>query len=844
MRRKLLLSSVSMMVLMIGATAAPSVVRAQEASGETATGDDTPVMTLSTTSSSEDTDGKTADGRKKTAEMVVISERDKAGLLEQQPSDLLFGIDKPLLETPRSATFVSDDTLDAYGVTTVNDLASVSPGTFTASFYGVEGALNVRGLLAETYFHGFKRIENRGTYQTPLGSTSRVDILRGPPTANFGPGKVGGSMNLEPKTAKISEEAGYLTDVTGEVSGTFGSYDKKNGSFQAGIPMSFGNTDGGIYVYGELEDSGSFYNGIEPEHQLLQTTGDFDMNNGWSFKMGGMFYHSEGYVQTPGWNRLTQDLIDNGTYTTGRDTSVTDTNGNGYLDFGELPAGGLTSYPQCFGFCDADPAARSLDTGVGTTSLDPQNVYISDRDFSETYTVTLFGDLVHEYADGSKLKFQLFFDSLGNERFVSYGFPADYESYTGEARFSYSGKFAPQLENVPFSLAYNVGISNRYYSAVKKESFNYGGIALDRRDISVGATPNDTLGSPFDAGSGYGWDNNVESSWNDAGIYAMLDSDLGGAIDITLTGRYDWYAAESIDRGTLCYCTPGHQYNDDGKFTYSAMAMVPLPYGFRPYLSYAKTSAIEFGQAGDVSPANLANNTWLSDGDLTEAGIKLEAFDGILTGSFAAYRQHRTIFDPVSGSVDKTEGKGVELEMRYLATDNLSFTFAGNAQQTKILGSYDAFYYFRPSDFAGTAYEDVANNYGGALAAYSFSDMAGVTGNSYYAGEIEDRRIPEIVASLFATYTTDKYSWGLMGATAGVKYVSETAGLSADPIHYPDYFLVQASAYADFYDWKVQLNVNNLFDEEYFTPLQDLYGDVAALPGKGREWRVTATYRF
>lgn len=835
------------MVLVTGATAWPATVYAQgvskEAAEDTAATDETPsdeevpVMTMSS-SSEKKTDSK------KTNEMVVISERDKAGLLETQPSDLLFGINKPLLETARSATFVSDETLDAYGVTTVNDLASVSPGTYTASFYGVEGAVNVRGLLAETYFHGFKRIENRGTYQTPLGATSRVDILRGPPTANFGPGKVGGSMNLEPKTAKISEDAGYLTEVTGEVSGTFGSYDKKNGSFQAGIPLNFGQTDGGIYVYGELEDSGSFYNGIDPEHQLLQVTGDFDMNNGWAFKMGGMFYHSDGYVQTPGWNRLTQDLIDNGTYTTGRDTSVVDSNGNGYLDYNELPGGGyaLTSYPQCYGFCDASASARSLDTGVGTTTLSPHDVYISDKDFSETYTVTLFSDLVHKYDDGSQLKFQLFFDSLGNERFVSYGFPADYEAYTMEGRVSYNGELDTQY--MPFTLAYNVGASNRYYSAIKKESFNYGGIALDRRDISVGATSNDTLGSPFDAGSGYGWDNNVESSWNDAGIYAMVDSTLADIVDVTLTGRYDWYAVETIDRGTLCYCTPGHQYNDDGKFTYSAMAMVPLPFGIRPYVTYAKTSAIEFGQAGDVSPGNLANGSWLSDGDLTEAGIKLEAFDGILTGAFAAYRQHRTIYDTVSGSVDKTEGKGVELELRYLATDNLSFTFAGNAQQTKILGSYGAFYYFRPSDFAGTAYADVANNYGGALAVFSFSDMAGLTGNSYYSGEIEDRRIPEIVASLFATYTTDKYDWGQLGTSWGVKYVSETAGLSANPIHYPDYYVVQASAFADFYDWKVQLNIDNLFDEEYFTPLQDLYGDVAVLPGKGREWRVTATYRF
>ena len=46
-------------------------------------------------------------------EMTVVSERDRAGLLEQQPSDLLFGLKKPLLETPRSATFVSDETLAA-----------------------------------------------------------------------------------------------------------------------------------------------------------------------------------------------------------------------------------------------------------------------------------------------------------------------------------------------------------------------------------------------------------------------------------------------------------------------------------------------------------------------------------------------------------------------------------------------------------------------------------------------------------------------------------------------------------------------------------------------------------
>tara|TARA_R110000868_G_scaffold70819_7_gene208018 strand:+ start:20049 stop:22538 length:2490 start_codon:yes stop_codon:yes gene_type:complete len=775
---------------------------------------------------------------KKTGEMLVTSERDNAGLLEQQPSSLLFGMKKPLLETARSATFVSEETMSAYGVTTVDDLAAVSPGTFTGSFYGVEGALNVRGLTAETYFHGFKRIENRGTYQTPLGATSRVDILRGPPTANFGPGKVGGLLNLEPKTAKISDEAGYMTEVSGEVTGTLGSYDKKNGSFQAGIPLNFGNTAGGAYVYGEIEDSESYYRGIEPEHQLLQTTAQFETMNGWTYGGGAMYYNSEGYVQTPGWNRVTQNLIDNGTYITGTNNALIDANGNGYIDRSELPPGGLTQAPECFGFCNIDPAYLALNTGVGTTQLSHRDVYTSDADFSDTTTLTFYGDLLKSFGNGDELKFQLFYDSLENQRFVSYGFPADYDSFTVEGRTSYTGDV--KLKDSPVVVSYNVGASHRYYNANKKESFNYGGIALDRRDISAGATPNDILGSPFTPGSGYTWDYDNKSIWKDTGVYAMTDINFDDVWLMTLTGRYDWYDVTANDTGALCFCTAGPQSDKDGAFTYSGMLMYKTPVGIRPYVSYAETSAVEFGQAGDVSPTNIANKNWLSDGDLSEVGIKLEAFDGILTGSLAAYIQHRTVLDTVGGGVDETEGKGVELELRYLATNNLSFTFAGNVQKTKFLDSYDAFYYFTPATFG----YNPADYYGAGLVGYSFSNIAGITGDSYYSGEIEDRRIPEIVASVYATYTTDKQSWGHAGTTWGVRYVSETAGLASTPVKYPDYFVVQGSAYADFKSWRLALNIDNVLDQEYYTPLQDLYGDVAVLPSKGREWRATATYRF
>ena len=52
---------------------------------------------------------------------------DAAHLIETQPNDAAFGLAKPLLETPRAITVVSDTTIDRYGVGGVDDLTAVTP---------------------------------------------------------------------------------------------------------------------------------------------------------------------------------------------------------------------------------------------------------------------------------------------------------------------------------------------------------------------------------------------------------------------------------------------------------------------------------------------------------------------------------------------------------------------------------------------------------------------------------------------------------------------------------------------------------------------------------------------
>lgn len=776
-------------------------------------------------------------------EVVVTS--DRAGLLEKEPTDLLFGINKPLLETPRAATFMNEETIKQYGIETVDDLKAVSPGTSTASFYGVSGAVNIRGTLAETYYRGFKRIENRGTYETPLGAASRIDIVRGPPTTNFGAGKVGGFLNFQPKSAKL-DDGTFIGKVTGEVNGTVGSYGKKNGSGEIGIPLTIGSAVGGVYLYGELEDSDSFYRGIHPEHQMLQASTAFDFDSGWSLEFGGMYYHSDGYVQTPGWNRVTQDLIDNGTYITGRDTDIVDTDGNGYLTKDEIGAQGLTGYVDAvgpgtvvngfFAPLGADPRFQ-LDTGVGTAQLDRRTVYISDADFSETYTGTGYASMSKELDDGSRIKLEAFYDMLNNDRFVSYGYPATYNSWLAEARATYDFDFEAKF--APITFANSVGVSSRYYDAGSKESFNSGIIALDRRDLTVGATPNDIIDSPYtvNAVGGVTWENDITTKWSNSGLFAVTDMVFYDLIDITLGGRYDYYTVDTVDRGTLCFCaTNAKAKASDGKLTYNASIMLLTPWGIRPYYTYAETSAVEVGQAGQVSPGLVTSDTWISDGSLNEAGIKFELLKGSLTGSLSAYEQARTRFDPITNSVSATLGRGIELEMRYLATDNLSFTFAGNSQRTTIKGPDTAYYILRPGD-AGYSQID---GYGGAFAIFGVS-----SGSTLNRGlDYKDGTIPQSVVSLYGNYITDEHAWGQAGFTAGVVYTTETSGkLESSPI-YPDYTLFNASTFYTKGDITIGLNVDNVFDETYFTPLADLYSDAGVLPGKGREWRLTAKFKF
>jgi iron complex outermembrane receptor protein len=798
---------------------------------------------------------------------AVVVTADRAGLLERKPNDTVFGLTKPLIETPRSASLVSATTIQRYGIDTINDFVAISPSTYTASFYGVPGSLDVRGTLAENYFNGFKLIEDRGTYSTPIGDAAQIQIVRGPPTPIYGPGKVGGFLNFIPKT--VAGEG--LTAPTGEMQATFGSYGKKNFNGQFGTPISLGSVQGGVYAYGEIESSDSFYQGIHPNRQTGEVSFNFDLGAGWRLSADGFVFHSTGDVQTPGWNRLTPELIAHQTYVTGRNTTLVNTPGVPYLTPNQATPDAFAPYPYNFtpvggGLyavyfgqpITAPPLAdfHLNSAGAGTTvQLSPRNVFVGYADFSRTLVPAVVLGLEKAMPDGDSLKFQFFYNGLDNERFVSYGFPAWFRSSALEGRVTYNFKLSGFNDDIKADTI--VGAGYRYYQGRNMQSFDDGLIALDRRDLSAGATPTDTICDPFTVGvSGdqippncQGWEFDVHSTQNDAGIFLTTDITLWRRLDIIGGVRYDGYYVKSNDTGIFAspavgleFDHPDHASDRAGVPSFSISGTYKLGWGLMPYVTYAQSHALELQQGGDLQPNQIAspNNGWLSNSSLTEGGLKFQFLNHTLVGSIDGYYQERTELTGLNAVNQTTHSTGFEFEARYLATRNLSFTLAGNLQHTEVIGP-DAGTYYLP------AYAVCANNrtcelnsWGGAFLEFNFSQSP-----LGHPGNYELNTIPHSVISFYANYISDEHPWGRVGVTVGTTYVSHTSGTIVGAIVYPAYDVVNASAFYQKGAWELDLNVENLLNTLYFTPNSDpTYVNVAVIPGAGQEWQVTLKRKF
>ncbi len=770
-------------------------------------------------------------------EIVVVA--DPLEFVALEGSRTVYGLNLDYDDIPRAISAIGDEAIERFNIDSVDDLATIAPGTFTGSFFGVPGSVTIRGNRADSYFRGFKRAENPGTFPTPIGASERIEVVRGTTPALYGAGRVGGFVNVTPLTALTQRRIGAEGSLV-EIGGTLGSWGKRIAHGSAGASFDLGGRKGGLYGYLEYENSDSFYRGVEPERFLFQgaaTLGD----DRWSLEIGGAFYSSKGYRQTIGWNRVTQDLIDNGVYITGRDTDLSDLNGDGRLTPDEVDAAvgsffGASNIRQFIDFGVFPSPAFALDAGVGTATLSRRTVFISDRDIADAATATAYADFSLDAGPG-ELRLQAFYDSLDGDLYQSYGFAAQYVADVVELRASYEVPWSLG----PLSFDSLVGASWRRYDNETRQTFLSGYLAVDRRDLTVGPTGGDIFDDPFtEEANGVPWDTDLSSLTTDLAFFAVTNAKLTERLSLLASLRLDRFTASSINEGATIF-NPALGFarfeGEDFKASYETSLSYALTDGVIAYATYAENNTLETNDAGGVEVDRIDQDNFVADSELVEAGLK--AGTDALTASLAFYRQERTRADPF-GNVDQETSKGVEAELRWLISDRWSANGAVTVQETRIAppgpcGSGNGEFIVLPPARLGLA---PADGFGGLFAALNASCLPELQ-NGY-----RRRTAPTALASAFLTYTSPETRLGAFGATAGGTYVGTTGGKIENAIRLPAYALGKASIYWEREALRVTAHVDNLFDKRYFLPVQNVYEEVGALPGRGREFQISLTASF
>ncbi len=799
------------------------------------------------------------------AEEEVMEEQVVVGDLNSLPGenvDSIFGFGKSILETPRSASTISEEMMDRFNMQDIDELILVSPGSFTQSFFGVAGALDVRGTPGETYFRGVRRLDNPGNYPTPIGASDRVDIVRGPASPIYGPAKIGGYLNFNPKSARIEETGAYIAENTGALSYTTGSWDKSILTAEIGGPGEIGGKPMGFYLYGELENSGSFYkNAPGVEQSLIQASFDVDLNETVQLQFGGM-YHDYAGSQNAGWNRITQDLIDNGTYITGSpdpldldgDGKIShqefDLDGDGFTDLnpyawwvsplGPGYSGTFEEFSQPFGPDAGDffnTAAMALTTGVGTTKLDPSLTLIASDDTLENQVTTLYFDIIASLESGWEITNKLFYESYENLNENAYGFSQFHETYVIEEKVIIEKlfesdsmraivQFSPSLRYTDFEHADDY--TNEYFH---RRDLTGPSTALDARLLATRIHDDYTeyyIGDYMDLGIGF-----------------MTDLTWYNGLSVLAGIRYDSIDMESrqpVDKLLLAssnnFCTDGScvDVSADGdvsgtSWTFSVSYDIGDT-GLIPYITLSEQATVIAGQGGELTVSNVASGEAFDTSELSEYGIKGQLLEDRLYFSLSVYEQERTDFSAqsiVTNQAVKTEG--TEFEVRWSVNEQLLVGMTYTQVEATNLASVangDRFSFFGAGDLASISPDLLfGGQIGGAISTQaSGGKRAGMPKN------------------IFSAYGTYSFGNGF-SLSASVADVDSVPSGFSNSVMLPAYTLFNMSAGWESERWSVVVTGKNLTDELYFrSNFPNLFGSNIVLPELPRHFLAKVQYTF
>ncbi|MDF5708869.1 MAG: TonB-dependent siderophore receptor [Nostoc sp. S4] len=293
-------------------------------------------------------------------------------------------------------------------------------------------------------------------------------------------------------------------------------------------------------------------------------------------------------------------------------------------------------------------------------------------------------------------------------------------------------------------------------------------------------------------------DNNDTVQQNFIGVYAQDLISISDNLKILLGGRFDFASGSYEDRlANTSVDQEDTAFSPRVGIVYKPIPLVSL------YASYSQSfvPSRPFQRNEDNSPFKPTT------GEAFEVGVKTEFLDGRLAATVAAYqitKQNIVVADPnrpdFSIQVGEQRSRGIE------------FDVAGEILPGwKIIGSYT---YIDPEITEDT--------------------------NADLKGNVPSN-VPRNSASLWTTYEFQTGDWKGFGFGGGVTFVGDRQGDLENTFTLPSYARVDAALYYRRDNWRVGLNIKNLFDTYYF---ESASGTLSVYPAAPLTVLGTVSWQF
>ncbi|WP_417348930.1 TonB-dependent receptor [Ferrimonas sp.] len=789
---------------------------------------------------------------------VALSAEEKADVLPERitvygrqnqvvmNSGLATKSDMSLMETPAAVVVIDKDLIQAQGADNLQDLVrNISGLTQSGNNYGIGDNLVIRGLGANYTYDGMYGGAGLGNTFNPTRSMTNVEsieVLKGPATGLYGMGSAGGVINLIEKKPQFESSH----EFTGEV----GQWD----TYSLALDSTAALSDNTAYRLVAKSARSDGYRGVGTDRD-------------------------EVYASLKGLLSDDQDLLFSVAYI--KDAIAVDSIGHPIRIYNAESTGGKLADEVTWEDLINDP------NGVGLQLTDEQRQQLADSLASgDGLEPVDLGDsnLISPMArdnEGEELRFKLthnihFTPELFLNQQLQYrNYDSGFARQTGAYNYVYWNRRGtinadPRAPLVEDGVLYPYAARRQEYRKVEADESSWQYFADLRYDFSLGEIDNELLVnanyedrdirfkqySIYDAdkviknsdgeviyqgqlpyiydlrnpnwgdGSFEDYDplmtanyNKTVSAWG-VGIQhvAYLDWGLTTRIGVAfneIEQSYEHFGVDSRYSASRAQPTPEQDTKDSGVTYNLGVTYMPTD-NLSLFINHSK-GRTAYSILGSVAGDDTDRKD--SESISNDFGIRYKGFDDQLLASLVVFESSRTnlrftnpLYDEgVTGPEvpqylydGEEETKGVELDMN--AHLNEQWKLNINAM-----------------------YQDAR-------------DKKDPTRSTY---DVPQKGVPKVTASAWVTYDALWFNLNQpLSLSLGAAYVDErsthSSAFGIPDGHVPAYTKVDAAIAYDAGDWKLQANLDNLFDETYYEKAMFLGG----MPGEERNFSLSLTYRL